>query len=428
MPGTRTESVESTERVRTETGEYGALPVDREEAVSRRAVDSQLISPEQGRAALLVSRLTKAPVSEVLRENRLADERTVHAIEEDVDEHLVPGYRIVGRLGRGSQGIVYKAVQKCLERVVALKVVSLRGAGTGSLQRRMEREARAIARLNHQNIVAAYDYGQSRGRLFLAMEFVEGTSCEKELARRRGPLVKARALGIARGVASGLQYAQEAGIIHRDIKPANLMLPLRAAGDFGTTPLPSVKVADLGLSRVGRSDLTIEGTILGTPGYMAPEQARGEVVDHRADIYSLGATLYHMVTGRRPFAGAESYTVLLRQATERIPDPRDLNPELHAGVAFLLQAMMSRNPETRYQDYGDLIEDVDRVSSGRKPLHPMPPLRDRSIRGPSQGVPPEMPSSVDLGSRILVLDRTPDGVSRLIREGEGKEGPDRRCA
>jgi len=408
----------------TATGDLPPLPVDREEAVSKHAVDTRAISPEQGRAALLVSRLTRAPVAEVLRENRLVEEGVARSLEDEVDEHLVPGYRIVEKLGRGSQGIVYKAVQKCLDRVVALKVVSLRGSTSGSLQMRLQREARAIARLNHPNIVAAYDFGESRGRMYLAMEFVEGISLEKELARRKGGLVKQRALGIVRSLALGLEYGAEAGVIHRDIKPANLLLPARAAGDTGTLPLPNVKLADLGLSRMGVSDLTVEGTILGTPGYMAPEQARGERVDHRADIYSLGATLYHMVTGTRPFAGAEAYTVLLRQASERIADPRDLNPELHAGVSYLIQGMMSRNPATRYRTYGELIEDVDRVSAGQKPLQPMPPLRDRSLRGPSAGGPTETPSSVDLGSRILLLDRSPEGMARLLRT----ERPGRRTA
>jgi serine/threonine-protein kinase len=422
----RDEKAATVGRDSTVTSELPPLPIDREEEVSRRAVDSRLISPEQGRAALIVSRLTKAPVADVLCANRVVEEGAAQAIEDEVDEHLVPGYRIVGKLGRGSQGIVYKAIQKCLDRVVALKVVALRGSFSGPLQKRLEREARAIARLNHPNIVAAYDYGESRGRMYLAMEYVEGTSCEKELARRKGPFVKQRALGIVRSVALGLEMANEAGIIHRDIKPANLLLPARARGDAGTTPLPDVKVADLGLSRTGGSDLTVEGTILGTPGYMAPEQARGEVVDLRADIYSLGTTLYHMVTGVRPFAGAEAYTVLLRQASERIDDPRDINPELHAGVSYLLQGMMSRNPATRYRTYGELVEDVDRVAAGEKPLHPMPPLRDRSLRGPSHGVPPASPSSVDLGSRILLLDRAPSAVARLLR-GD-REGPGRRSA
>ncbi len=411
-------------RTTTVTSERPPLPIDREEAVCRSAVDSLVITPEQGRAALLVSRLTKAPASEVLRANRLVEAQVARSLEEEVNEHLVPGYRILDKLGRGSQGIVYKAVQKCLERVVALKVVSLQGAANGTMQLRLEREARAIARLNHPNIVAAYDYGESRGRMYLAMEFVEGTSCEKELARRRGPFNKQRSLGIARAVALGLEYAGELGIIHRDIKPANLLLPARAPGDAGTAPLPCVKVADLGLSRAGVSDLTIEGTVLGTPGYMAPEQARGERVDLRADIYSLGATLYHMVTGTRPFAGAEAYTVLYRQASERIADPRDLNPELHAGVSYLLQGMMSRNPETRYGSYGELVEDIDCVAAGLKPAHPIPPLKDRSIKGPSEGVPPETPSSVDLGSRILLLDRSPEGMARLLR----RDDPERRSA
>src|SRR5258706_9333979 len=221
------------ERVSTVTSDLPSLPVDCDEAVSRSAVDSSILTEEQGRAVLLVSRLTKVPVSEVLQANHLAKPEQARALEEQVNEHLVPGYRNLGKLGRGSQGIVYKAVQKCLQRVVALKVVSLQAAARSSMQRRLEREARAIATLNHPNIVSAYDYGESRGRTYLAMEYVPGASCERELGRKREPFSMQRALGIARSISLGLQYAAEKGIIHRDIKPANLLLPARPAGDPG---------------------------------------------------------------------------------------------------------------------------------------------------------------------------------------------------
>jgi serine/threonine-protein kinase len=404
-PGDRTESVDD---------ESGPWTVDREEAVATAAVKAKRLTPEQGHAALVVSRLTNSPVAEVLKENRVVGSRTASNLEEQVDEHLIPGYRILERVGRGSQGIVYKAIQKCLDRVVALKVVTLRTATRDSLQRRLEREARAIARVSHPNIVTAYDYGESRGRMFLAMEFVDGISCDEELERRPNAYRWDRALAIVRESALGLGCALEAGIVHRDIKPGNLLLPTRRDGDNSEPRLPIVKVTDLGLSRMGDSDLTVEGTILGTPGYMAPEQARGEPVDHRADIYALGATLYHMATGRRPFASPEAYTVLVRQASERLPDPRDTDPEIPSGVAYLLQGMMSRERATRYGCYRDLVEDIDRVASGGKPVFPMPPSRDRSLRGPGQGSDPDSPTCMDTGSRILVLDRRGSALVRIL--------------
>jgi serine/threonine protein kinase len=404
---------------RTATG--GAGPVEREEEVARSAVGSRILTPVQGRAAFVTSRLTRTSVAEVLRVNRVAEDSVIQALDDDVRENFLPGYRILERIGRGSQGVVYRAVQKCLEREVALKVVCLRGSSTDSVEHRLQREAIAIGRLNHPNIVAAYDYGESRGRLFLAMEFVKGTSCDRRLLEHPRPFRKERALGIVRDVALGLQCAREAGIIHRDVKPANILLAEPDGGDpSGSSPV-QVKLADLGLARMGLSDLTVEGTVLGTPGYMAPEQARAEAVDHRADIYSLGATLYHLLTGRRPFAASGVLAAFVRQASERLPDPRQEVPDLPPGLVYLLQGMLSRSPSTRYASYDELLEDIDRVVAGRKPQWPLPPARDRSLEAPGRSIVNEAPSSLDTGSRILVLDRTAPALRRLLeRSRDGK--------
>lgn len=407
---------------RTVTFDGSPPPADREEAVARNAVGSRVLTPSQGRAAFVVSRLTRTPVAEVLRMNRVVDDSVARALDDDVRENFIPGYRIVEKIGRGSQGVVYRAVQKCLDRVVALKVVSLRGSASDEIQSRLQREARAIGRLNHPNIVRAYDYGEYRGRVFLAMELVEGTSCDRRLQERPEPFHRVKALGIVRDVALGLRCAQDAGIIHRDVKPANILLAHQPhLGLPGGTPWVQAKLADLGLSRMGISDLTVAGTILGSPGYMAPEQARGETIDHRADIYSLGATLYHLLTARRPFAATDIRTVLLRQAMERLPDPRHFALGIPQGLVFLLQGMLSRNPDTRYDSYEDLVEDIDRVAGGAKPLWPLPPARDRTVESPDRTIATEPPASVDTGSHILVLDpRTPGLLDFLERVRDGK--------
>jgi serine/threonine protein kinase len=399
---------------RTVTCEEGPLPADREEEVVRNAVGSQVLTPEQGRAAFIVSRLTRTPVADVLRQNGVTRDSVVDALDEEARDTFIPGYRIIAKVGRGSQGVVYRAIQKCLDREVALKVVSLRGSPGGPLQHRLQREARAIGRLSHPNIVRAYDYGESRGRIYLAMEFVEGSSCERRLQERPVPFPRATALGIARDVALGLRCALESGIIHRDVKPANILLSELTPGRAGVSPWVQAKLADLGLSRTGRSDLTIEGTVLGTPGYMAPEQARGHAVDHQADIYALGATLYHLLTGQRPFAAADVRTIFVQQALGRLSDPRHHDPAIPQGLVYLLQGMLSRNPETRYVHYDDLLEDIDRVAAGAKPLWPLPPLPDRTLEAPDRHVLTESPASVDTGSRILVLDREAPGLLEFL--------------
>jgi len=399
---------------RTVTFDEGPLPADREEEVVRNAVGSQVLTPEQGRAAFVVSRLTRTPVADVLRQNGVARDSVVDALDEEARDTFIPGYRIVAKIGRGSQGVVYRAIQRCLDRVVALKVVSLRGSPSGHLQHRLQREARAIGRLSHPNIVRAYDYGESRGRIYLAMELVEGSSCDRRLQERPLPFHRATALGIARDVALGLRCAQEAGIIHRDVKPANILLSELTPGRAGGSPWVQAKLADLGLSRMGLSDLTIEGTVLGTPGYMAPEQARGQAVDHQADIYSLGATLYHLLTGHRPFAAADVRTIFLQQVMGRLSDPRHHDPAISQGLVYLLQGMLSRNTETRYVSYEDLVEDIDRVAAGAKPLWPLPPLADRTLEAPDRHVVTESPASVDTGSRILVLDRAAPGLLEFL--------------
>ena len=255
-------------------------------------------------------------------------------------------------------------------------------ASDPSYLRRFEREAKAVARLNHPNIVAAYDYGESKGRVFLAMEFVDGVNCG-DWIRKNGPMEEDRALALVRDVAAGLAHAHAAGIIHRDIKPGNILLANRRPGDTAAGTSSGAKLTDLGLARMGNqsgaTELTAAGAILGTPGYMAPEQAFGREVDHRADIYALGATLYQLVTGQRPFDATTPVAVIARQQSDVLADPRDLRPGLSAGLAVLLQGMLSRDPSTRYAGYRELLADLDLVRGGKEPGRPLPPPEHRSL-------------------------------------------------
>jgi len=376
-------------------GSEGPAAAELDERVVSEAVSRGLITPPQGRSALEEARGGGVPVLDVLRRRGMLDEQAAKDLDEETREDFVPGFRVLDRIGEGGMGVVYRALQKRLDRVVALKVVIPQLAGDPSYLKRFEREAKAVAKLNHPNIVAAYDYGESRGRVFFAMEFVEGTNCAEDV-RRRGPMTEARGLDIVREVAAGLAHAAAAGIIHRDIKPANILLAARGPGETGSGTLAGAKITDLGLARTGgagSSDLTAAGTILGTPGYMAPEQAFGGEVDFRADIYALGATLYQFLTGQRPFDASTPVGVIARQQVERLPDPRETRPGLSAGLVGLLHGMMARKPGNRYGSYRELLRDIDRVREGGMPERPLPPPEARSFADPTGPVPAASPSA-----------------------------------
>ncbi len=378
-------------------------PADIDEKVFAEAVRRGLITPSQGNAAREEARSKAVPVLEVLLRRGLLSEEAAKEIDEETKEDFVPGYRVVSKLGEGGMGVVYRALQKRLDREVALKVVMPRLAGDPTYLKRFEREARAVAKLNHPSIVAAYDYGESNGRVFLAMELVSGVNCA-DWIRKNGPMEEGRALGVVRDVASGLAHACAAGIIHRDIKPGNILLADRRPGDTASSTSSGAKVTDLGLARMGNqagaTELTAAGAILGTPGYMPPEQAFGREVDHRADIYALGATLYQLVTGLRPFEATTPVAVIARQQSDRLPDPRDHRPSCSPGLALLLQGMLSREASTRYPAYKELLADIDRVRGGRLPEFPLPPPAHRSVADPTGAggpgtlaLPPRTPSA-----------------------------------
>ena len=251
-------------------------------------------------------------------------------------------YRILEKLGEGGMGVVYKAEDVKLGRVVALKFLSGREA---EQRERFLREARAAAALNHPNICTVYEVDEEHG--FLAMEVVEGPSLKERIAER--PLKLEEALEIARQVCEGLQAAHEKGIVHRDIKPGNILL----------TPKGQVKITDFGLAVIGgRTRITKSGTSLGTPAYMSPEQVRGEVADSRADIWSLGVVVYEMVSGRLPFGGETEHAVSYAIVHEN-PEPLTA---VRTGVPVELDRIMSKalrkDPDGRYQHTDEMGVDL----------------------------------------------------------------------
>ncbi len=256
------------------------------------------------------------------------------------------GYRLEAKLGEGGMGAVYKAVHTEMDRVVALKVLPESCLKDQRAVARFRREIKAIAQLNHPNIVQAYDAREVDGTRFLVMEYVEGMNLS-DLVKRTGPLPVAEACELIRQSAVGLEYARQRGLVHRDIKPSNLML----------TPEGQVKILDLGLALLDEmhsssaDELTNTGQMMGTLDYMAPEQGSdSHTVDIRADIYSLGATLYKLLTGRTPFGGAEYDTPVKKMmalATED-PEPIDtLRPEIPAELAAIVHRMLAKDPDDR---------------------------------------------------------------------------------
>ena len=270
-------------------------------------------------------------------------------------------YKIVRKIGEGGMGSVYLAEDPAEGRRVALKVIARKNLKDPSFMGRFQREAEAAIKLNHVNIARAFSVGEDRGLPYYVMEYCEGETL-KETLRRDSSLPPPRATALVIQIARGLQYAHESGFIHRDVKPENIMLG----------PNDVAKLLDLGLSKniedAEQSFRTVSGVAIGTPHYIAPEQARGErTIDGRADIYSLGATYYHLVTGDTPFHGSSSYEIITKHLTEQLPDPRDLREDIPEGVVEVIRKMMAKKPEHRYQDCRSLLADLELVADGKAP-------------------------------------------------------------
>jgi serine/threonine-protein kinase len=279
----------------------------------------------------------------------------VNQLFQDEGENLILGhYAMLERLGEGGMGAVFKARHRRLGRVVALKLIRKDRLANHDLVRRFQREIQAAAHLDHPNVVHAYDADQDRDTHFFAMEYVEGADLTR-VVKQRGPLPAATACAYVRQAALGLQHAFEHGLVHRDIKPSNLLLT--AKGDV-------VKILDMGLARVQQpageesgTTLTHEGAVMGTPDYIAPEQARSaRGVDIRADLYSLGCTLYFLLTGRVPFPGG---TLAQKLLSHQLDEPRpveELRPETPPAVTAVLRQLMAKRPEDRYQTPAEAAE------------------------------------------------------------------------
>ena len=307
--------------------------------------------PPTDRAKLVARHLVEKNALTVFQAERLLAGRS--------DGFVIGSYRILDVIGRGGMGRVYKAVHRTMGRVVALKILNPQLMTTERVRKLFAREVKAAGKLRHPNIVTAFDANQTGDRAYLVMEYVEGRTLQ-QWVRDHGPLPPAQACDFARQTALGLSAAHQQGMVHRDIKPANLLATKNDS--LAVQADHTVKILDFGLARLGHpgnaDDDSIQvaaETVMGTPDYLSPEQARSlSQTDARSDIYSLGCTLYFMLTGRPPFPGGSSLEKMVRHTTEDASPVSALRPEVSAEVSAIVARMMAKKPEDRFQTCDDV--------------------------------------------------------------------------
>ena len=244
-------------------------------------------------------------------------------------------YEIVGELGRGAMGVVYKAQDPNIGRTVALKTMRLDVHGTDQeeILRRFKHEAKLAGVMNHPSVVTIYDAGEDQGVFYIAMEFCEGVTLQALLHQQR-VIPPQMMVEISRQICPAMDYAHKRGVIHRDVKPANIML----------TAQGGAKIMDFGIAKA-EGGMTSAGQVLGTPAYMSPEQVRGKVLDGRSDLFSYGVCLYEMVTGEKPFIGQNVTTIIYKIMNESPVPPRDLDITIHPGISAIISKALAKNPD-----------------------------------------------------------------------------------
>jgi serine/threonine protein kinase len=275
---------------------------------------------------------------------------------------LIKGrYNVISKIGEGGMGSVYLAEQVSIGRKVALKVLNGSYASDDEFIGRFRREARLAASLNHRNIVTVYDFDQGHdGSLFIAMEYLQGTRLS-DVIRRDGPLEISRAVRLATQISEGLNVAHVNGVIHRDIKPDNVMV-------FGSRGAEEIKLMDFGIARMmdagtTTSNLTRAGVIMGTPAYMAPEQAEGTTVSEKTDIYALGIVLYEMLSGTVPFKASTPSAVLIKQLQETPTSLRKLRREVPSALESLVMRALEKKPQKRPRDMREVAEQLQKIDA-----------------------------------------------------------------
>ena len=310
-------------------------------------------------------------LADLLVENGFVTANQVKRVRKQMEERRnqqIPGYTIISKLGKGAMATVYKARQNSLAREVAIKVLPKKSSESVEFVERFVKEGRAAARLSHNNIVQAIDVGSTVDNIhYFVMEYIEGRTLYDVM--QPPPVGEGRnfteteALDIGIQMADALGHAHLKGLIHRDVKPKNIIL----------TNHNVAKLTDLGLAREADDKQAAEseaGKAYGTPYYISPEQIRGDLdIDARADIYSLGATLYHMVVGRAPFDGDSPSAVMHKHLREPLVPPDHINTALSGGFSEIIEVCMAKNRDERYQSTTDLLEDLLLVKGGQAPKH-----------------------------------------------------------
>ncbi len=339
--------------------------------IARYVIDHKLASEDDvkkcmARKKQLVAKGKNVSLANVMVEQGVLTASQLKRLESAEDStarpaQQIPGFQILERIGAGAMATVYKAKQLSLDRIVAIKVLPKRLSENTEFVERFYKEGKAAARLNHNNIVQAIDVGEADGRHYFVMEYVDGHTLYDELAKGK-VFSEAEAIDIIMQIARALDHANQRGFVHRDVKPKNIML----------TKDRVAKLADMGLAREV-SDVEAAkaeaGRAFGTPYYISPEQVRGEVnIDFRADVYSLGATFYHIVTGRYPFDGPTPSSVMHKHLKQELVPPDHINTRLSSGIGEIIEVMMKKRPEDRYGSTKDLLTDLEAVARGEPPI------------------------------------------------------------
>lgn len=338
------------------------------------ARDQSLLSAEDAHTVHKFAKSNSMDSSEAALQTGMLKPVEVEIVEAFTSpEGLAPGYSLKSVLGHGALGIVYRAYQARLQRDVAIKSIIESRVTLQNVTARFEQEGKAIGRLKHPNIVRAYDSGFHNNRLYLVMELVEGQDLRQKL--EAGRLDSYTSLWILRQTAMGLAHAKSHDIIHRDIKPGNLILTEAPAGFDLPPDIPLVKIADFGLAQLNTSDevdadrtqLTVVGATMGTPMYSAPEQLSGDPIDHTADIYALGATLFQMLAGDTPFESGKLTKIFSAKANGTPPRLELLPKQIAPAIVDLILELMHHDPKERIGDYQELIERIDDILSDLSP-------------------------------------------------------------
>lgn len=358
------------------------------------AVNLKLVTPPQIQESVNVQRAMLAKgqrvplLGQILVKRGFLDRDGVEKIKNYQQMYQmadkIPGYKLHSRLGQGAMGTVYKARQIRMERWVAIKILQPELAANPIIKERFLAESRASARLNHPNVITGIDAGEITGLCFFAMEYVEGKTL-RELVKERGPMDQRQALEITLQLAKALEHAEKHSLVHRDVKPDNAMV----------TRDRQVKLLDLGLAKLrAEADPGMaKGMAVGTPNYISPEQAMGrQDIDSRSDIYSLGVTLYFILTGRVPFEGPPE-VVMYRHIHEPPPHPKNFRPDVTDPVVTLIFNMMAKRPQDRPASAAQLVSDIEHL------------LRTGSLPGMFQGTGPQEKLRVKKDSRQIVPSR-----------------------